>query len=235
MQQVPNARAEFFAGCRAFGPMLMSIVPFGMVCGAAAISAGMTPWQAFAMSWVVFAGSAQIAATQLFASGAPLVVIIATAAVVNLRFMMYSASLGPHFRPLKIRWKALFAYLITDQAYALSIVRYMDEKNAGEGRQLHWFYFGLASAIWACWQVATVAGILLGSLVPASWSLDFVVPLTFIAMVVPLLSDRAMLVAALAGGMASVLLVLPLKLNLIAAAMIGIAAGLASEKLRRSK
>ena len=212
--------------------MLMSVVPFGVVCGAAAISAGMTPWQAFAMSWVVFAGSAQIAATQLFASGAPLIVIIATAAVVNLRFMMYSASLGPHFRPLKGHWKALFAYLITDQAYALSIVRYMRENDE---KDLHWFYFGLASAIWACWQVATIAGILLGSQVPPDWSLDFIVPLTFIAMVVPLLSDRAMLIAAAAGGSASVLLVLPLKLNLIAAAMIGILAGLAAEKFRRTK
>lgn len=232
MPQVQNARTEFFAGCRAFGPMVMSIVPFGMVCGAAAISAGMTPWQAVAMSWVIFAGSAQIAATQLFANGAPLLVIIATAAVVNLRFMMYSASLGPHFRPLNRRWKALLAYLITDQAYAISIVRYMKEN---EGKNLHWFYLGLASAIWACWQVATVTGILLGSLVPPSWSLDFIVPLTFIAMVVPLLSNRAMLVAAAAGGVASVLLVLPLKLNLIAAALIGIAAGLASEQLRRSE
>ena len=230
MPQVSTARVEFFAGCRAFVPMLMSIVPFGMVCGAAAISAGLTPWQAVAMSWLVFAGSAQIAATQLFANGAPLVVIIATAAIVNLRFMMYSASLAPYFRPLKGYWKALFAYLITDQAYALSIVRYMKEN---EGKDLHWFYFGLASAIWTCWQVATIVGILLGSLVPPDWSLDFIVPLTFIAMVVPLLSDRAMLVAAVVGGLASVLLTLPLKLNLIAAALIGIAAGFAVEKLQK--
>ena len=232
MPQVSTPRVEFFAGCRAFGPMLMSIIPFGMVCGAAAVAAGLTPWQAFAMSCVVFAGSAQIAATQLFANGAPLLVIIATAAVVNLRYMMYSTSLGPHFRPLKGRWKALFAYLITDQAYALSIVRYAEEN---QGKHLHWFYFGLAGAIWACWQVATIAGILLGSLVPPSWSLDFIVPLTFIAMVVPLLSDRAMLIAATVGGVASVPLILPLKLNLIAAALIGIAAGLTAEKLRRAK
>jgi predicted branched-subunit amino acid permease len=232
MPQVSTPRIEFFAGCRAFGPMLMSIVPFGMVCGAAAISAGLTPWQAFAMSCIAFAGSAQIAATQLFADGAPLLVIIATAAVVNLRFMMYSASLGPHFRPLKVRWKALFAYLITDQAYALCIVRYIEEND---GKHLHWFYFGLAGSIWACWQVATIMGILLGSLVPSSWSLDFIVPLTFIAMVIPLLSDRAMLIAAMVGGAASIALILPLKLNLIAAALIGIAAGLVTEKLRGIK
>ena len=232
MPQLPNARAEFFAGCRAFAPMLMSIVPFGMVCGAAAVSAGLTPWQTFAMSLVVFAGSAQIAATQLFASGAPLLVIIATATVVNLRFMMYSAALGPHFRPLNRIWKAFFAYLITDQAYVLSIVRYKEEN---EGKYLHWFYFGLAGSIWTCWQIAVITGILLGSLVPPSWSLDFIVPLTFISMVVPLLSDRARRIAAAVGGLASVLLILPFKLNLIAAALIGITAGLAAEKYRASE
>lgn len=228
MQQISTARREFIAGVLAFVPLIMGIVPFGMVCGAAAVAAGMAPWQAFSMSWVIFAGSSQIAATQLFASGAPLFVIVATGTIVNLRFLMYSASLAPHFRALNGRWKALFAYLLVDQAYALSIGRYIEERD---NRHLHWFYLGLATAIWVCWQAATVAGIVLGRLVPADWSLDFIVPLTFIAMVVPLLSDRAMLIAALAGGSAAVLLVLPLKLNLIAAALIGIAAGLTSEKL----
>ncbi len=229
MPQLRTPREEFFAGILACAPLIMGIVPFGMVCGAAAISAGMTPWQAFAMSWVIFAGSSQIAATQLYASGAPLFVIVATGVIVNLRFLMYSASLAPHVRSLSKRWKAAFAYLLVDQAYALCIGRYIE---AGDKRHVHWFYLGLATAIWFCWQAATVAGILLGRLVPASWSLDFILPLTFIAMVTPLLSDRAMLVAATAGGAASVLLVLPLKLNLIAAAFIGIAAGLVAERLR---
>ena len=179
------------------------------------------------MSWIIFAGSAQIAAAQLFASGAPLLVIIATATVVNLRFMMYSASLAPHFSVIQRRWQALFAYLLTDQAYALSIVRYM-ERDKGEN--LHWFYIGLAGSTWVSWQLATVTGVLLGSVMPASASLDFIVPLTFIAMLAPLLSDRAMSIAAVSSGVASVLLILPLKLNLIAAAMLGIAAGMVAER-----
>lgn len=232
MQQISTARREFFAGLLACVPLIMGVLPFGMVCGAAAIAAGMTPWQAFAMSWVIFAGSSQIAATQLFASGAPLFVIIATGTIVNLRFLMYSASLAPHFRTLNKRWKTLFAYLLVDQAYALSIGRYIEEDG---NPHLHWYYFGLGAALWLCWQAATVAGILLGSLVPADWSLDFIIPLTFISMVVPLLSDRAMLVAAIAGGSAAVLLVLPLKLNLIAAALFGILAGLAWENFGKKR
>jgi 4-azaleucine resistance transporter AzlC len=231
MPQITSSRSEFITGVRAFTPMLMSIFPFGMVCGAAAVSAGLTPWQACAMSWIIFAGSAQIAATQLLASGAPLLVIIATAAVVNLRFMMYSASLAPHFRLIGKRWQAFLAYLLTDQTYALSIVHGLE--RGGNVENLHWFYFGLAGSTWVCWQLATITGVLLGSLVPASWSLDFIVPLTFIAMVVPLLSDRAMLMAAISAGLASILLVLPLKLNLIGAAMIGIAAGMVVEQRKK--
>ncbi len=227
MPQVPGERAEFIDGLRAFVPMSMSILPFGLVCGAAASNAGLTAGQALAMSWIIFAGSAQIASTQLFAGGAPLLVILATATIINLRFLMYGASLSRHFGGLSRQWQAAIAYLLTDQAFALTILR-----RGANPRQphLHWFYLGLAGATWVCWQLATIAGILLGSLVPASWSLDFIVPLTFIAMLVPLLTGRAMVLAAVTGGSAAVLLVLPLQLNLIVAALLGVAAGVAAEK-----
>lgn len=232
MPQVSNARTELIVGLRAVAPLTMGIIPFGMVCGAAAIAAGLTPWQTVAMNWIIFAGSAQVAATQLLVGGAPILVIISTGAIVNLRFMMYSTSLGPHLRALSKPWQMLLAYLITDQSYALAIIRYM---QPGERRHRHWFLLGISGAIWLCWQSASVAGILLGRLIPQDWPLDFIIPLTFIALVVPLLSSRAMLCAALAGGAASVLLVLPLKLNLIAAALIGIVVGMVCEKTGRQR
>jgi len=225
--QVPSERAEFIDGLRAFVPMSMSILPFGLVCGAAASNAGLTTGQALAMSWVIFAGSAQIASTQLFAGGAPLLVILATATVINLRFLMYGASLAQGFGGLDRRWQAAIAYLLTDQAYALTIIR---RSGSQRPAHLHWFYLGLAGATWVCWQLATIAGVLLGNLVPPSWSLDFIVPLTFIAMLVPLLGDRPMVLAAATGGGAAVLLLLPLQLNLIAAALLGVAAGMVAEK-----
>ena len=145
MQQIPTARSEFVAGARAFIPLSMAIIPFGMICGAAAVADGMTAWQAFSMSWIVFAGSAQIVVIQLLGGGAPLLVIITTAAVINLRFMMYSASLGPHIASLNTRWRALLAYLITDQAYALGIMHYMEP---GDRRLRHWFLLGISGATW---------------------------------------------------------------------------------------
>ena len=228
MHHAPNARQEFAAGVRAFVPLTMAIIPFGMVCGASAVAAGMTAWQSFSMSWVIFAGSAQIVVVQLLASGAPLAVIIATGTVINVRFMMYSASLGPHLGGLGKPWRMLLAYLITDQAYLLGIIRYM---APGERTHRHWFLFGISAATWLCWQLSTILGIVLGSVMPQDWSLDFILPLTFISIVVPLLSNRAMLIAGIAGGAASVLLILPLQLNLIAAVIIGIAAGLLAERL----
>ena len=223
MQHTPSARDEFVAGLRAFLPLIMSNAPLGMVCGAAAIAAGMTPLQASAMSWAIFAGSSQIVAAQLLVAGAPFLVIVATATVVNLRFMMYSAALSPFLGHLGRRWQLALAYLLTDQPFALGLTHYM---QPGETRHRHWFMLGLASAIWVCWQLATLAGILLGSLIPAHWSIDFVLPLTFIAIVVPMLKDRSTLAAALVGGGASVLLTLPLKLNLMAATLLGILTGM---------
>ena len=231
MHHASNARTEFISGVRAFIPLIMANAPLGMVCGAAAVAADMTPWQAFSMSWIIFAGSSQIIATQLLSGGAPWLVIVATAAVVNLRFMMYSASFAPHAGALNKRWQAVLAYLITDQAFAIGITRYM---LPGDTRQRHWFLLGISGATWVCWQIASAAGILLGRLIPQDWSIDFVLPLTFIAIVVPMLSERAMLCAAVVGGSASVLLILPLKLNLITATAFGIAAGLIAEKLRKN-
>lgn len=223
MLNSPEARTEFFSGLRACAGLLMSIIPFGMVFGAAGIASGMSVGQTFAMSWFIFAGSAQIAATQLLVAGAPLLVVIATGAIVNLRLAMYATSLAPHLRGTSTRFKALVAYLLTDQAYALSLARYIEKPESTQ--QVHAFYLGIAGGLWLVWQLATLAGIFLGSLVPASWSPDFIIPLTFISLAVPLIKDRAMLAAALTGGLAAVLIDLPMKTNLIAAALLGIIAG----------
>lgn len=219
-------RTAFLAGMRACLPLLPGIVLFGMVCGAAAASAGLTTGQSFALSWMVFAGSSQIVAAQLFASGAPGWVIIATGWVVNLRFVMYSATLAPHLRELSGPRRWLAAYLLTDQAFAVTLGRILDGRPGSS-----WFYLGIAATLWLLWQISSLAGIFLGTLIPQSWSIDFVVALTFIGVLAPLLRDRNMMAAAIAGGAAALLLDLPMKLNLMAAALAGVAVALLLEKL----
>src|SRR5437016_9044259 len=120
----PSPRAEFAAGAKAEVPVLFGVVPFGLIYGALALEAGIPPGAALAMSSVVLAGSAQFVGTQLFAAGAPGALIILTTFIVNLRHMLYSASVAPYLSRLGLRWKMLLAYLLTDEAYAMTITHY---------------------------------------------------------------------------------------------------------------
>lgn len=222
-----EARREFRAGVRSLLPLQLGVIPFGMMTGVVGVNIGLSPFEAIAMSWIVFAGASQLVAMQLMDEGAPLLVIVASAAIVNLRFVMYSASIAPHFRPLPTRWKFLLGYILTDQAYAVSINRY---NEPGEVRHRHWFFFGGAASMWVTWQIATVAGALLGQAVPRSWSLDFVIPIMFMAIMMPNLKDKASVTAALVGGGVAVAGIgLPLNLGLIVGAFAGILAGMMVE------
>ncbi|MEB2332941.1 MAG: AzlC family ABC transporter permease [Anaerolineaceae bacterium] len=214
---------HFWAGVRAEFPLLIGVFPFGMIYGALAIEAGLSAVEAQMMSPIVFAGSAQFITTQLIKNTAPGFVIVLTIAVVNLRHMLYSASLAPYLASLPTRWKALLSYLLTDEAYAPSILHYETNKLQPES---HWFMLGTGLALWAIWMFSTATGILLGAAIPDSWSLDFALPLTFIAMVVPALKTRPAIAAALtAGGAALAAYALPYKLGLLIAALAGIVVG----------
>ncbi len=213
----------FWQGVRAELPLMVGAFPFGMIYGALALSAGLSPVEAQSMSWIVFAGSAQFVTTQLIHEAVPSAVMVLTIAVVNLRHMLYSASLAPYLLSLPLRWKVLLSYLLTDEAFAPSVLRYEEE---GVEQFSHWFLFGAGLALWVDWQISTALGIFLGAVIPESWPLDFALPLTFIALVMPVLKDRPAVAAALAAGvMALVFYGLPYKLGLILAALAGILVG----------
>jgi 4-azaleucine resistance transporter AzlC len=214
---------NFLAGVRAEIPLLIGVFPFGMIYGALALNAGLSTSAAQMMSSIVFAGSAQFITTQLVHEATPGFVIVLTIAVVNLRHVLYSASLAPYVASLSTRWKTLLAYLLTDEAYAPTVIRYEEEGVTPYG---HFFFLGAGLALWTGWQISTALGIFLGSAIPASWSLDFALPLTFIAMVVPVLKNRPAIAAALSAGViALVTWSLPYRLGLILAALVGIGIG----------
>lgn len=224
---------NFWSGVRAELPLLIGVFPFGMIYGALAINAGLSTAAAQMMSSIVFAGSSQFIAAQLFHDTAPGFVIVLTIAVVNLRHALYSASLAPYVSALPMHWKALLSYLLTDEAYAPTVLRYEKGDNAQYG---HWFFLGAGLALWSTWQASTAIGIFLGSAIPESWSLDFALPLTFIAMVVPVLKSRPMIAAALSAGLVALLTYsLPYKLGLILAALVGIVIGTVLEGQKSPK
>ena len=216
-------REYFLAGVRAEIPLLIGVFPFGLIYGALALNAGLSTAAAQLMSSIVFAGSAQFVTAQLVHDGAPAAVIVLTIAVVNLRHMLYSASLAPHLKNLSLRWKALLSYLLTDEAYAPTVIKYEKE---GAGPFTHWFLLGAGISLWTNWQISTALGIFLGAAIPEDWPLDFALPVTFIAMVVPALKNRPMVAAALSAGIVALLAYsLPFKLGLILAAFTGILIG----------
>ena len=218
-EQIKN----FWAGVQAEFPLFIGVFPFGMIYGALALNAGLSTSAAQMMSSIVFAGSAQFITAQLVHESAPGFVIVLTIAIVNLRHMLYSASLAPYLASLPTRWKVLLSYLLTDEAYAPTIIRYEKE---GISPYAHWFLLGAGFSLWSIWQASTALGIFLGTAIPESWSLDFALPLTFIAMVVPVLKDRSAIAAALSAGVvALVAFSLPYKLGLILAALVGITVG----------
>ena len=228
-----SSRTEFFNGCKAELPILLGVLPFGMIYGVLALQAGLPPGLALAMSSIVFAGSSQFIGTQLMAQGAGGFVIIATTFVVNLRHALYSASVAPFIKHVPMRWKVLLAYLLTDEAYAVTITRFTQPDSAAALNK-HWFYFGAGITLWASWQISTAIGIFVGQLIPASWGLDFTLALTFIALVVPNLKDRASVAAAVSAGiMAAFSYTWPYKLGLFAAALTGIVVGMLVEARNR--
>jgi len=224
-----EASIEFLRGLRDEAPILVGVAPLGMIYGVLALRAGLEAGAAQAMSAIVFAGSAQFLFVQLAAQAAPAWVLLLTVLVVNLRHALYSASLSPYFRRLGPRWKALLSYLLTDEAYAVAISRFVVAPQEARERG-HWYFLGAGLALWTAWQASTAVGIFLGAQIPSAWSLDFSLALTFIALVVPVLRDRATVVAAAAAGVTAVVASgLPFKLGLVAAAVAGIAAGLLAE------
>ena len=221
-------RPAFAAGARACLPILLGVVPFGVITGIAMVASGIPPSAAMLMSLLVFAGASMVASAQLLAQGTPALLIVLATLFINLRFMMYSASLRLHLAALPLRWRLGVAYLQADNVYALSLARFADHPQ--DPHKLEYF-LGAGIPIWIAWQAAVAAGILIGAGVPASWRLEFAAPLAFIAMTVPFLRDRATVAAALAAGITVVAAsALPLRLNVMLAALAGIATGLAFER-----
>ena len=219
---------NFWDGVRAELPLLIGVFPFGMIYGALALDAGLSTAAAQLMSSIVFAGSAQFITTGLVRESTPGLIIVLTIAVVNLRHMLYSASLAPYLVSLPTRWKALLSYLLTDEAYVPTAVHY--EQN-GATPHSHWFLLGAGLTLWCVWQTSTALGIFLGAAIPEEWSLDFALPLTFIAMLIPILKNQPAIAATLSAGIVALAAYsLPYKLGLIVAALVGIAVGTFLEK-----
>lgn len=222
-------RAEFQGGVRATLPLLVGVAPFGVIFGAVAVANGISPAGALAMSLFVFAGSAQFIAAGLVAAGTGVALIILTTFIVNVRHSLYAATLAPHFAGLPQRWLIPLGFLLTDETFVVVAQRFSrDDKSP----YLHWYYLGSASCIYVNWQICTVIGLLTGQRLTdlQSWGLEFALPLTFIAMLIPLLRSRPLILCAATAAVASIIFRhLPHGFGLIAAVLAGVGVGILVE------
>ncbi len=228
----PTRTREFINGVKAELPILVGVFPFGLIYGVSAINAGISPIAAIAMSLIVLAGSAQFVMVKLIGAGVPPLVTIATGFIVNLRHVLYSASIAPHLKHLNPLWKWVLAYTLTDEAYAVAITRY-HQHDAPTNK--HWYLLGTQVALWSTWQLSTALGILLGAQFPESWSLDFTIALTFIALVVPMINNIAGVAGAATACVVAILAVgMPYKLDLIVATFAGIIVAMGVDHLHHT-
>jgi predicted branched-subunit amino acid permease len=189
-------------GITAASPMLLGVVPFGLVAGAAPIAAGLDIGHAVGLSTLLFAGASQLAVTDVLDEGGGVAIAVVTALTINLRMLLYSASLAPGLAHESFARRLGAAYLLVDQAYALSVVRW----DGDDDRRLRLpFYLAVGVTLWVSWQLATVVGAVVGSRVPHEIPLDFAIPLVFLVLLVPVLGNRPSLVAAAVGGTGAVL------------------------------
>lgn len=221
-------RDSVLQGLRDGVPIALAAVPFGLIVGLSGVQVGLSAFQAAAMPFIVYAGASQLASLQLLGLGAPLLVIWLTAAIINVRFVIYSASLAGQFARLGFPWRLLLAYLTTDQVYALSVTRF----RAQDAPKSPGAYFLLVAGLcFVAWTGAGVVGATMGAVLPASWQLDFVVPLIFVALLVSSLRNRPSWVAAIVGGTVAVLAQgLAFNAGLIVGSLAGITAGAVAER-----
>lgn len=214
---------EFKAGVKDGLPVQLGILPFGVVFGVLGVESGLTPYQTFFMSSLLFAGTSQIIFAQLVALATPVIILLGSVAALNARHLLYSASISEYLRDKPLRWRIMLAYLLTDEAYAVSILRYRQKPH---NEMMHYHLLGSGILLWSVWQIATLIGVLAGNAIPEELSLGFVIPLIFMAITLPLIKSRVE-VATIGTSTACVFAFahLPYNLWLLIAAIAGIAAG----------
>lgn len=226
-------KSYFWLGVREGAPFILMAAPFGLLFGVLATEAGLSVAQTITFSASVFAGAAQFTALQLMQEQAPTLIVILSALAVNLRVAMYSAALTPYLGAAPLGQRILVAYFTVDQSYACSSLRFEKEPDMTVPQRVRYF-IGTIAHIMPIWFAASYLGAVVGARIPESWALDFAVPITFLAMIGPMLRSTAHVVAALVAIVVALLSVgVPYNLGLLIAGGAGMMAGARVELMMR--
>ena len=214
-------------------PLQLGVFPFGVIYGVMAIESGLTPMQAFLMSSIIFGGASQIAFVQLISNATPYGVIVTTVGAINSRHFLYSISMMEYLKNLSLKWRVILGYLLTDEAYAISIRRFINEPNTSF---LHFHLLGTGITLFLSWQISTLTGVLLGGDLPQFLDLQFIIPLTFIAIIIPMIrSISTFLVVISSAFFVLIFKNLDISFWIIISGFVGVLVGIASNRLDKKK
>ena len=223
--------SEFKNGCLQEIPLQLGVFPFGIAYGILGIEVGLTNIQTYLLSIIIFAGVSQIVFAQLFSTFTPSFIIVGTIGIVNLRHILYGVSLSSYLKKLSIKWRIILSYLITDEAFAISYKRFSEEKKT---KYMHFHLLGTGITLWTSWQISTLIGIFIGPSIPNSLNLEYVIPLSFIAIVVVSINTKIKLIIFIMSALLSILLRdLPWNLWIITSALISIIIGVLISNFRK--
>ena len=203
-------------------PIQVGVFPFGIIYGVMAIESGLTVIQAFLMSSIIFAGASQIAFAKLYLFVSPTSLLTSITAI-NLRHFLYGVSVNEYLKNLTLKWRIIFSYLLTDEAYAVSIKYF---QNNSKSKYFYYHLLGSGLTLFFTWQVSTLIGILFGGAIPSYLNLEFIIPLSFIAIIIPMLKKKYDILACLSSGISGIILYkLDIELWIIFSAFCGIFVG----------
>ncbi len=220
-----TTKSIFWQGVRDGSPFILVIVPFSTLFGVVATEAGLNVFETVAFSFLVIAGAAQFTAVELLRNDAPTIIVLVSGLAVNLRMAMYSASLVPYLGKATLGQRALVAYFTVDQTYACAIIKY-DERRDWTVRQRLTYFFGVATPICPLWYFFTAVGAMIGTAMPEGLALDFAIPITFLALIGPMMRTRAHVAAGFVSVLAALVFAfLPFNLGLLVAGVLGMMTG----------
>ena len=228
-----NKRKLFFRGMKDVSPLMIPVVPFGIIFGVLAIELGFNGYTTMGMSIIIFGGASQIIFLQLFSAGASSLIILSSVGAVNSRHLLYGAVLSEHLSDLKLSWKIIISYFLVDQAFAVSN-SYLKKNN---DKNKHFHLFGAGVTCWTIWQITTFIGIVLGSVIPDELGLTFAIPLTFLALLINDFRKLINVIVILVSGIIATLgyQVIPFKAYVIVASLSGLIVAFILTKLMNKK
>ena len=228
-----NSKLKIFVkGVIDVSPLMIPVVPFGLIFGVLAIDVGFTPLETMGMSLIIFGGASQIVLLQLFSGGASSLVIISSVGAVNSRHLLYGAVVSEHLSDLKLIWKIIISYFLIDQAFARSNEYF--KKNKDENKYFH--LVGGGATCWIIWQSTTFLGIILGAAIPEKLGLSFAIPLTFLALLINDFRKFVNVFVIIVSGLVATLgyNIIPFKAYVIVAALIGLLSAIILTKMTKT-